>query len=184
MYCAFYIRCTTAVIRCHWLPFVGTRCHSLSLVVPFVVTCYHSLSFVVTRYHSLSFVVTRCTTRCHSLSFVVTSCTTLCHSLSLVVTRCTTCLSFYKRSTLLCCFLCYYFPILYSMSDKKLFLKEIKKRNSHKTQSKWSIASFGEERLKFFQKQGDYSHSRGEGENWTKIGRSPRRMERDNRSVK
>ena len=45
-----------------------TRCHSLSLVVPLVVTCCstrcHLLSLVV-------FVVTRCTTRCHSLSLDV-----------------------------------------------------------------------------------------------------------------
>ena len=75
------------------VPLVVTRCHSLSLVVPLVVIRCHSLSFVVTRcttrchslYHSLSFVVTRCTTRCHSLSFVVTRCTTRCHSLSLDV---------------------------------------------------------------------------------------------------
>ena len=44
--------------------------------------------------------------------------------------------------------------------------------------------SFSEERLKVFQKQGDYSHSRGDGENWNKIGKSPRRMERDGRSEK
>ena len=34
------------------------------------------------------------------------------------------------------------FPILYSMSDKKLLLKEYLKKNSHKTQSKWSIADY------------------------------------------
>ena len=52
-----------------------TRCHSLSLVVPFVfIPC-----------HSFSFVVTRCTTRCHSLSFVVISWITRYHSLSLDV---------------------------------------------------------------------------------------------------
>ena len=73
-----------------------TRCHSLSLVVPLVVTrcttrC-HSLSFVVTRCHSLyhcchslSFVVTRCTIRCHSLSLVVPFVATRYHSLSLNV---------------------------------------------------------------------------------------------------
>ena len=48
--------------------------HSLSLVVPLVVTRCHSLSLVV------PLVVTRCTTRCHSL----------CHSLSLFVTWYTT----------------------------------------------------------------------------------------------
>ena len=50
------------------------KCHTLSFVLPHVVTRCHSF------YHSMSFVVTRC------------------NSLSLVVTRCTTCLSFYKRS--------------------------------------------------------------------------------------
>ena len=82
-----------------------TRCHSLSFVVTRCTTRCHSLSLVVIRCHSLSFVVTRCTacctTRCHSLSFVVTRCTTRCHSLPLVVplvvTRCITRLSFYKR---------------------------------------------------------------------------------------
>ena len=62
-----------------------TRCHSLSL---FVICC-HSLSFVVplvvTRCHSLSLVVPLVVIRCHSLSFVVTRCTTRCHSLSLDV---------------------------------------------------------------------------------------------------
>ena len=52
-----------------------TRCHSF----------YHSLSLVV------PLVVTRCTTRCRSLSFVV-------HSLSFTVTWYTTRLPFYKRS--------------------------------------------------------------------------------------
>ena len=52
-----------------------TRWLSLSLVVPLVVTPYHSLLLFVIRCHSLSFVVTRCTTRCHSLSFVVARCT-------------------------------------------------------------------------------------------------------------
>ena len=65
--------------------------HSLSFVVPLVVTRCHSLSLVATCCHSLSlvvpFVVTRCTKRCHSLSFVVISCHSLYHSLSLVVTR-------------------------------------------------------------------------------------------------
>ena len=48
-------------IRCHSLyhslPFLITRCHSLSLVVPLVVIPYHSL------YYSLSLIITRCTTR-------------------------------------------------------------------------------------------------------------------------
>ena len=51
------------------------------------------------------------------------------------------------------------------MSDKKFILKEIKK-NSHIAQSKWSIANYlrlGV--LNFFQKQRDYSYSRGDGGN-------------------
>ena len=51
-----------------------TRCHSL----------YHSLSLVV------PLVVTRCTTRCHFLSFVVPLTVIRCHSLPFVVTRCIT----------------------------------------------------------------------------------------------
>ena len=39
-------------------------------------------------------------------------------------------------------FLILFFPILYSMSDKKLLLKEYLIKNSHKTQSKWSIANY------------------------------------------
>ena len=105
MYRAVFIRCTTTLTCCHSF-------HSLSLVVPLVVTRRHSLSFVVTPYHSLSLVipivvtrchslslvlplvVTRCTTRYHSLSLVIPLVVTRCHSLSLVlplvVTRCTT----------------------------------------------------------------------------------------------
>ena len=61
-----------------------TRCHSLSLIVPFVVIPCHSLSLFVICCHWLSLVVIRC----HSLY----------HSLSLIVNPCTTRLSFYKRS--------------------------------------------------------------------------------------
>ena len=61
VYCAGFIRCTTAVTRCNPLSFIVTRCHSLSLV----------LSLVIIRCHSLSFFVTHCTTRCHSLSLDV-----------------------------------------------------------------------------------------------------------------
>ena len=61
VYCAGFIRCTTAVTRCNPLSFIVTRCHSLSLVV----------SLAVIRCHSLSFFVTRCITRCHSLSLDV-----------------------------------------------------------------------------------------------------------------
>ena len=83
------------------------------------------------------------------------------------------------------------FPILYSYSDKKLllkkkkiFLKTITKTKQVEYCELFETRSFGEESLKFFQKQGDYSHSRGDAENWTKMGRSPGRMERDSRSVK
>ena len=83
MYCAVFIRCTTAVTLCHSLPFLAvTPCHLL----------YHSLSLVVIRCRSFSFIVTRCITRCHSLyqpsSLVVICYHSLYHSLSLVVIRC------------------------------------------------------------------------------------------------
>ena len=98
MYCAVFVRCTTAQTRCRLLPFVVTLCHSFSL---FVTRC-HSLSLVaslvVTRCHLSSLVVPLVITRCHSCSLVVPLVVTRCHSLSLVVTRCTTRLSFYKRS--------------------------------------------------------------------------------------
>ena len=76
-----------------------------------------------------------------------------------------------------------------TMSDKKLFLKEIKKKQSQNTKKVeycelFETRSFSGEYLKFFLKQRDHSHSRGNGENWTKMGRSPRRMERDGRPVK
>ena len=68
-----------ATIHCHSLSFFVTRCHSLSLAVPLVVTRWitrcHSL------YHSMSLVVTRCHSLYHLLSFVVTRC----HSMSLDV---------------------------------------------------------------------------------------------------
>ena len=75
------------------------------------------------------------------------------------------------------------------MSDKKLLLKEIEKKQSQNTKQVeycelLETRSFGGERLKVFQKQGDYSHSQGHGENQTKMERSPRRMERDGWSVK
>ena len=74
--CRFYSYhfLSLAIIHCHLLSLVFTRCHSL----------YHSLSFVITR--------------CHSLSPVVPLVVTRCYLLSLVVTRCTSRLSFYKRS--------------------------------------------------------------------------------------
>ena len=51
-----------ATIHCHSLSFFVTRCHSLSLAVPLVVTrwitrchsLYHSMSLVVSRCHSMS----------------------------------------------------------------------------------------------------------------------------------
>ena len=76
------------------------------------------------------------------------------------------------------------------MSDKKLLLKEIfKKKQSQNTKQVeyWKLfetKSFCRERLKCFQKQGDYSHSWGDGENCSKMRRSPRQMERDGKSVK
>ena len=68
MYCAVFIRCTTAVTHCHFLSLVVTRC--------------------ITRCHSFSPVVLIVATRCNSLSLLV----------PLVVTGCTTRLSFYKQS--------------------------------------------------------------------------------------
>ena len=75
------------------------------------------------------------------------------------------------------------FPILYTMSDKKIILKEIKKKKKTVTKHKASgserqkhkasgamrticeTKSFGGQRLKIFQKQGDYLHSREDEEN-------------------
>ena len=76
------------------------------------------------------------------------------------------------------------------MSDKKLLLKEIKKKKQSQNTKEVEYCELSETRsvggkhLKVFQKQGDYSYSRGDEENQTKMGRSPRRMERDGRSVK
>ena len=81
-----------------------------------------------------------------------------------------------------------YIPLC-SMLDKKLLLKEIFWKGSHKTQRKeeyceiFETRSFGEERLKNFQKQGDYSHSWADRKKWTKMGGSPCWMERDGRSA-
>ena len=105
MYCAVFIRCTTAVTRSHSLPFVVTCCHSLnhwmSLFVTRCTTHCHSFSLVVIRCHSLYYSLSLVATRCHSLllvvPLVVIRCDSLYHSLSFVVNRCTTCLSFYKR---------------------------------------------------------------------------------------
>ena len=57
------------------------------------------------------------------------------------------------------------------MSNKELLLKEyLKKKQSQNTKQVeycelFETRSFIRERLKFFQKQGDYSHLRGDGEN-------------------
>ena len=108
MYCAVFIRCTTALTCCHSLPFVVTLCHSFSLFVTCCTTCCHSLSLVAIRCHSLY----------HSLSFVLPLVVTRCHSLSLVVTRCTTRLSFYKRSLVPASFS--YFLELFSSCERKI----------------------------------------------------------------
>ena len=63
--------------------------------------------------------------------------------------------------------------MLYSMSDKKLLLEELKKKQKQQSQNTKEVEycklfetrSFSEEHLKFFQKQGDYSHLPGDGEN-------------------
>ena len=66
----------------HLLSLVVIRCHSLSFVVPLVVTCCHLLSLFC---HSLSPVVPLVVIRCHSLSLVVLLVVNRCHSLSLDV---------------------------------------------------------------------------------------------------
>ena len=68
-----------AVLCCHSLSFFVTRCHSLSLAAPLVVTrwithchsLYHSMSLVVTRFHSLYHLFSFVVTRCHSMSLDV-----------------------------------------------------------------------------------------------------------------
>ena len=61
--------------------------------------------------------------------------------------------------------------MLYSKSDKKLLLEELKKtKQSQNTKEVeyyelFETRSFSGEHLKFFQKQGDYSHLPGDGEN-------------------
>ena len=63
------------------------------------------------------------------------------------------------------------FPIFYSMSDKKTsFKRNLRKKQSQNTKQVehcelFEMRSFGGEHLKFFQKQGDYWHSRGDWEN-------------------
>ena len=69
-----FICCTTAVTRCHSLPFIVTCC----------ITRCHSF---VTRCHTLSLVVIRCHSLRHSFSLIVIHCHSLYHSLSLVVIR-------------------------------------------------------------------------------------------------
>ena len=70
----------------------------------------------------------------------------------------------------LCYFLYYYFLYSTLCQIKKLLLKELKKIQSQNTKQVeycelFETGRFGGERLKFFQKQGDYSHSRVDGEN-------------------
>ena len=77
---------------CHSLSLIAICCHWLSLVVLLAITLYYLL------HHSLSLVVPLVVTRCRFLSLVVPLVVTCCHSLSFVVTRCTTRLSLYKRS--------------------------------------------------------------------------------------
>ena len=67
-----------AVTHCYSLSHFVTHFHSLSLVVPLVVTRCNSLSLLVIRCHSLY----------HSLSLVVIRCHSLYYSLSLVFIRC------------------------------------------------------------------------------------------------
>ena len=93
---------------------------------------------------------------------------------------------------LLCYFLYCYFLYSTQCQIKKLLLKEIEKNKQTNKQNTKQVKfcglcemrSFSREPLKFFQKQGHYSHSRRDGENWTKMGRSLCRVERDNRPVK
>ena len=92
MFCAVFIRCTTAVTRCHSLPFVNARRHSLYYSLSLFITCCttrcYSLSYVVRRRHSLSLVVPLVFTDCHSLSLVVPLALTRSHFLSLVAIHC------------------------------------------------------------------------------------------------
>ena len=62
-----------------------TRCHSLVLVVRFVVILCHSLSLFVIYCHLLSLVAIRCHSLYHSLLLVVIRCHSLYHWLSLDV---------------------------------------------------------------------------------------------------
>ena len=73
IYCSFTLRnCFILKPKITLICFHSLH-HSLSLVVPLIVTrC-------TTRCQSLSFAVPLVVIRCHSLSFVVTCCTTRCH---------------------------------------------------------------------------------------------------------
>ena len=57
------------------------------------------------------------------------------------------------------------------MSDKKIILKEIKKKKQSQNTKQvehcelFETKSFGGERLKIFQKRGDYVHSQGDEQN-------------------
>ena len=72
------------------------------------------------------------------------------------------------------------FPILYCvLCQIENFFQEFFLNKQSKTQIEsknceiLKTRSSGGERLKNFQKQGDYSHSRGGEEKWAKMGRSP-----------
>ena len=79
------------------------------------------------------------------------------------------------------------FPILYCVfcQIKNFFEENFLWTNSNKTQDCkiFKTRSFGGECQKNFQKHGDYLHSRWSGRKWTEMARSPRRMERNGRSV-
>ena len=72
------------------------------------------------------------------------------------------------------------FPILYCvLCQIENFFQEFFLNKQSKTQIEsknceiLKTTSFGGERLKYFKKQGDYPHSRGGEEKWTKMGRFP-----------
>ena len=94
------------------------------------------------------------------------------------------------------------FPILYCVisytiisytllyvREKTSLKRNLKKKQSQNTKQVEYCEliqerSFGGERLIFFHKKGDYSRSRGDGKNWTKMGRFPRQMQKVGRFYK
>ena len=92
MFKEFFLGCLLVGSSIIWkkekLAKMVTCCHSLSFVVPVVVTRCHS-SFIV------QLVITRCTTRCHSLSLVV--------PLSLSLDVVLVCLFIIDRVKITCC---------------------------------------------------------------------------------